>query len=134
MAGSIEDVEREARLRAIEPKLIHFGFKHINFQLPTCVDGVYILRIAACGKNHLNLILVTKEKCIRLEPQKFSNLMYFSKSLDRKLKSWAGKRMYSVAFGQDRTGTRCVETCFTMLDSIVTENTNQKQCLEQKLQ
>jgi hypothetical protein len=118
MGASIEDIEREMRARDIEPKLIHFGFKRVDFQLPPCVDGVFALRIAACGKNHLNIVVVSKEKCIRLEPQKFSKMMYCSKRLDRNLKHWCNHRMYRVHIGNDKTGTMCVKTCFEMLDNL----------------
>ena len=127
MAGSIRDVENKlSDLGIIPVSTVHFGFKNVAFQFPKPrSSGLYILRIAACGTNHLNFLIVTDEKCLRLEPQRFAKLSYKKKYLDDTIAKWCHPLMYSVIVGDDKTGICCVQTCFKMLNQFLTENKDQ---------
>ena len=122
MAGSSQDIVEKLEARGhVVGQMIHFGFKRSAFQLPNeALCGVYPVRVSARGVNHLNLLVVSRSDCLRLEPQRFASMTYRASSLDSSIGAWCAKhgKTYRVVTGHDRTGVRCVETCLEMLDSI----------------
>ena len=125
MSASAEDIAARLVSRGLAcGEMIHFGFKNNRFQLPTDAEPrVYPMRVSASGTNHLNLLVVSRDECVRLEPQRFASLTYRAGKLDARLERWSSARrlVYRLETGDDKTCRNCVAVCLSMLDRLIAE-------------
>jgi len=127
MSGS-DDIAALLDARGLQRgEMIHFGFRNAVFQLPAdAAPRVYPVRVSASGANHLNLLVVTGDACVRLEPQRFARLTYRADRLDARLAVWSAAMglAYRVETGDDKTCRACVAECFSMLDRLTGDARN----------